>query len=289
MVISIEAMVIVNDFEFQIISAEDKTPFKEHKKGGNTFVEVEPDAEYYLSVRKVRKSSTKLVCSCKVDGKSLGHRMNFRASKKGVLHSGIYSRSKGVKQKEALKFVKASFTSGDMAVGSTMAGMGSVELDVYTAIYAGKKTRQDYESSFKASTIKMVDDAVVTMKKNLRSGKGSNIDATPYDMNELYKFYTKGDHLYTIKLHYCATPGLMAVGVLPKPPAWEWLRMNKPAETTAEEKEKLNKLVVSVKHNRKGNEILELADGDVQPDSAEPKHKKIRTLVQELVGIMNDD
>ena len=60
-------------------------------------------------------------------------------------------------------------------------------------------------------------------------------------------------------------------------------------QITAKEKGKIEKSTISVKHNRKGNEILELADGDVQPDSAEPKHKKIRTLVQELVGIMNDD
>jgi hypothetical protein len=48
-------MVIVNDFKVQIVSAEDKVPFKEHKKGLKTYVEVEPDAEYILHVTSTRR------------------------------------------------------------------------------------------------------------------------------------------------------------------------------------------------------------------------------------------
>lgn len=65
-------MVIVNDFEIQIVTAEEKIPFKEHKNGLNTYVEVEPDAEYFLSVRKVRSSSTDCLVTLEIDGKCLG-------------------------------------------------------------------------------------------------------------------------------------------------------------------------------------------------------------------------
>jgi hypothetical protein len=127
------------------------------------------------------------------------------------------------------------------------------------------------------------------MKKNLRSGEGHTVESHASDSNRLYLRYHTGAHLYTITLYYCATPGLIAVGVLPKPPLWDYHRMVKPANTTAEEKEKLDKVVVSVKHNRKGNEILELnesddsdsdtyedMENDQNSDQALSKHKRPR-------------
>jgi len=162
-----------------------------------------------------------------------------------------------------LKFVKASFTSGDTGIGSTMAGMGKIKLKVHHAIPTGRSTLADMKSSsFTASTINSVDKASVTMKKNLRSGEGHSVETNQCDSNALYQKYRTGAHLYTITLHYCATPGLIAVGVLSKPPLWDYHRMLKPAKTTAEQKEKLEKAVVSMKRNRKGSEILELNESD---------------------------
>lgn len=271
-------MVVLNDFEFKIVSARDKTPCKEHKKGSKTYVEVEPDAEYFLSSQKLRNTSTKLLAQFKVDGKSLGYISSFCSTTSNKGHEGILSWSKGVKRIKALKFVKASFSSEDKGIGSSMTGMGKIEMVVFSAIYMGRKRRKDANLSFgEASTIKRQDNAAVTMKKNLRSGEGSCVETTTYDTNALINKYTRGNHLYTITLHYCATPGLIAVGVLPKPPFWELKRMQHPATITAEDKQKIDKLVISTKRNRNGNEILELADSsDDDSDSDNDKKNTFR-------------
>jgi hypothetical protein len=254
-------MVIVNDFEFQIVTAEDKTPFKEHKKGPNTFVEVEPDAEYFLSVRQVRDFDDKRVCTIDVDGKGLGFVQVYNQIRSKRKVFGIFSWSKGVETMEALKFVKATFTSGDKGIGPAMSGMGKIELKVSNAVFTGNTRRNDFKASFAPSTIQMVEDAAVTMKKNLRSGQGHCAEITNYDRHALTPHYNAGTHLYTITLHYCATPGLIAVGVLPKPPLWDYQRMLKPSNMTPKEKKNLDK-AVSVKRDRNGSEILELNDSD---------------------------
>jgi len=278
-------MVLVNDFELHLVSAEDKNPFKEHQKAGKTYVEVEPGAEYFLSIQKLRRSSTHLSSEYKIDGRFLGYMHTWGVGPYDKMHTGLVSRSKGVEQNKALKFIEASFSTGNTGVGSTRAGMGTVEVVVSTAIYDGQYVAKNFNSSFAASTIKFEDEAPVTMKKNVRSDKGHCQEETTYDARKIKRHYRKGDHRYTITLYYCATPGLIAVGILPKPPAWEWLRMIKPSNITAEEKEKLDKAVISEKHNRNGNAILELADSDSdsddedsgRPDRAPSTHKKART------------
>jgi hypothetical protein len=202
------------------------------------------------------------MCEFKVDGKLLGHRRAISGPSHSASFDGIFSRKNGVDSMKALKFVKASFTSEDLGSGSTMAGMGKVELVVSEAILQGTKRLSNHEGAFvKTSSIKIDHEAPITKKKNLRSGEGNSVERSTYkyDMNASYKNHVKGNHLYTITLHYCAAPGLIAVGVLP---AWDHLRRVKPSKVTAKKKAKLEKAVISVKRNRNGNEILELADTD---------------------------
>ena len=73
----------------------------------------------------------------------------------------------------------------------------------------------------------------------------------------------KEGHVYSKVLYYCAAPGLIAVGVLPKPPLWDHHRQLFPQNLRTEDKEKLEKInIVSIKRNRKGNEIIELGEDD---------------------------
>ena len=111
-------MVLIEDFEFQLVSADGgdtgtNTPFMEHTKGSKTYVEVEPDAEYFLSIRKVQVSSSALVCEFKVDGEHLRYHTTFQP--KTVQGSpqlqGLVSRSNGIQTNTALQFVKASFAT----------------------------------------------------------------------------------------------------------------------------------------------------------------------------------
>jgi hypothetical protein len=106
-------------------------------------------------------------------------------------------------------------------VRSTMAGLGKVEVEVYEGIFDGKRAKAevDWASSFKTSffktttRIKVKDSDLGTKKKNIRSTEGHH--KTTGKKRSL-RMYRKGPYLYTITLHYCATPGLIAVGVLPK-------------------------------------------------------------------------
>ena len=180
-------MVIVKNFKFQIVSTEDdnKTPFKEWESKTNlkTYVEVEPDAEYFLRVEMVQTSSTSLLCEYYVDGKSLGYFDAVPANRNlGHIIRGIFSRSNStVTTMKALKFVKASFHSSNkedrVGFGSEIgAGMGVIEMKVYQAIENGYKAtgnEKSFASSFTTSSIDIEDGAFVTMKKNLRTGEGN--------------------------------------------------------------------------------------------------------------------
>ena len=260
-------MVIAHGFEFQIVSADEKLPFQEHRKGDKTYVEVEPDAEYFLRVRQTKPGTCK--CRYAVDGKNLGYE-NLTYAGAPERFDGLFTRSNGIVCRKALKFVKASFATSDKAIGSSMAGMGKIELYVYEGIYVGyRKPKEGNGATLTTQTIETDPNAFVTMKKSLRSGEGQTVHTETYDRNRYLHHYESGDLLHKITLHYCATPGLIAVGVLPKPPLWEYQRMLKPAQTTTEEKERLNNAVRSVKRNRKGNEILELFDDDDDSDECD--------------------
>ena len=270
-------MVVVKDFEFQIVSTEDdnKTPFKEWESKTNleTYVEVEPDAEYFLSVEKVQLSSTSLYCEYYVDGKFLGYYDAFPVNRNlGPRFRGIFSRSNSsVETMKALKFVKASFHSSNkedrVGFGSEIgAGMGIIEMKVYQAIengYTATGNEKSFASSFTTSSIDIEDGAVVTMKKNLRTGEGNKSVVTKAsNMNGVKMTYLKGLHLYTIPLNYCATLGLISVGILPKPPAWDYQRMIRPSKLTAEEKQRVEKGITNVSQNERGKDVLELNDSD---------------------------
>ena len=267
-------MVVFEDFEFQLVSAEDdaNTPFKEHEKNLKTYVEVEPDAEYFLSFRKLRASSSALYCTFDVDGKSLGYGKTFQPN---YIHRapalyGLKSMSNGISTYTALQFVKASFTTGSgdgsIGIGSSLAGMSAIKMEVYQGVRKldkkskGSNKKCDHNSSFTASSITMKDGkttAAIMMKKNVRSGagkksvvkksKGADSKARNVADDKPRMIIGRGAYLYTITLHYCATPGLIAVGILPKPPLWVHARILHPATTTAKEKKLIAEGVVSSK------------------------------------------
>jgi hypothetical protein len=74
--------------------------------------------------------------------------------------------------------VKASLTTsssdGSIAIGSTMAGLGGIKIEVSQGIPTGTEITKDFNSSFTASSINMETAAAVTMKNNIRSGVGNN-------------------------------------------------------------------------------------------------------------------
>ena len=217
-------MVVVEDFKVQLVSVEEKRdtyrtkvggqwkfqkrrrPFREHTRGGKTYVEVEPDEEYYISIAKIRPSTQKLYTDYYVDGQSLHFHVTWERaclSEHGPRIVGIHSRHNGIKTTQALQFVKATCTSATATATATtssntpdndgrkkesngvpstafsMAGMGQIQMMVFEAIpkQVKKRPKVHTASSFAASTIAMTPSAVshsriTATKKNVRSGAG---------------------------------------------------------------------------------------------------------------------
>ena len=278
-------MVVAEDFEFKLVSAaaEDddhngvRRSFQEHTgTNGKTYVEVEPDTEYFLSIQKIRSSSSSAqVLSFIVDGKDLGFAQTMLPHHvhHPPLLRGIESGLSGVSTSRALKFVKAAFTTttgtstDDGTVTSSRAGMGKIEMVVCEGIDVGMVDRSEFNaaSSFTASSIQMdattpTSNADITKKKNLRSGVGCSTVSRAKAESKQYRAYAKGVVMYTITLYYCAAPGLIAVGILPKPPFWTQVRKDHPAQTSATEKQNIENGILSIASNNNGEHVLELKD-----------------------------
>ena len=322
-------MVVVEDFKVQLVSVEEKhdtyrtkiggqwkfqkrrRPFREHTRDGKTYVEVEPDEEYYISIEKIRPSTQKLYTDYYVDGQSLHFHVTWERaclSEHGPRIVGIHSRHNGIKTTQALQFVKATCTSATAAATtsrntpdndgrkkesnsapsttSSMAGMGQIQMMVFEAIpkQVKKRPKVHTASSFATSTIEMTASAVshsriTATKKNVRSGAG--VTATVEEASGNYerdraRYYlsnTKGEYLYTITLYYCAPPGLIAVGILSQPPAyWTHARTVHPTTNTTIERAHITKGIKSEhRDHHTGNVIIELVEDDDETDAADAK------------------
>lgn len=100
----------------ELVEAESKRPFKKHKgPDDNTYVEVEPEAEYFIKVI-ISMPEKKTICDAKVtlrvDGESLGYKLNLsnftKVAKNGtakyMYYAGYYFRKNGVESLTSLKF-----------------------------------------------------------------------------------------------------------------------------------------------------------------------------------------
>ncbi len=274
-------MVLVNDIQLQVVSADEKIPFKEHRKGLDTFVEVEPGAEYFLSVQRVRLAfKGRLVCRARVDGERVPYRVFLEqmCDNSSIHYIGIPVFSHDTKIRKALRFVTAPVTTYTTDERSAIAasgtsGMGKIELDVSEVIKMERWNFKSipYKECFSATpSITVENEAFITRNKNVRSINGNYTYSKKRNKDNMKRVIKKEKLLYTITLHYCATPGLIAVGVLPKPPLWQYQRQFLfPERLSADQKlvelDKMN--VVSVTHNCKGIEVIEIHDDDGDADS----------------------
>jgi hypothetical protein len=93
-------MVRQGDFIVEIVEAESKTPFKEHtrKSDGTVFVEVEPDIEYFVHIKKVGDiaySGQSVGASVSVDGQAMGARYPWDKGSRRSTYAGLWKRDGG--------------------------------------------------------------------------------------------------------------------------------------------------------------------------------------------------
>ena len=218
----------------QLVYADTKLPLKEHEKDGKIYVEVEPDAEYFVAIRRIQcEGPEKVLSKISIDGKSLGYQGTHFGVDREIRYHGIFSRIDGHSAQTALKFAKPQMTSGDEGYRG---GMGNAEISIYEAVFAGVKQISNFSSSF-TSWEGGAASATACKKKFLLSTAGSTVLAKSEPKSRsssgsvpaMTNTYSSGRKIDTITLNYCSAVGLMEVGVLPKPEYWAFARMKRPA------------------------------------------------------------
>jgi len=222
-------MVKKGQFGLQLVDPSmTDVPFKEHiANDGTTYIEVEPDTEYFLKVG-IDSDFDSVGYKIQVDGEDLGY---FGWSYVCQKLNGLWSYKNGQSTMRALKFrglheqskTKTNTTSPKDSDGSWV---GEIVVTFYKWIaLEGYSNIQNCKSKWRGSQ-KRLSDMKGNKKKLVKSGQGT----TKKSMTESpeIKNWKLGKKLETITVKYCTTVELIHAGVLPKPPHWNWARFNFP-------------------------------------------------------------
>jgi hypothetical protein len=231
-------MVASGDFEVHLVYADTKTPLREHEKDGKVYAEAEPDAEYFIAIRRRGNSGPRAILTdFYVDGKQLKHHRWWTRACHDFSYDGMYSRTDGHTQQTALQF-KLARAEKDKTDGKRFAEvMGKVEVKIFEAIPEAREAlpvapQTPPRSQIKIPAATVTPDACVptvagvgcmsenfAKKKFILSVPGTTSITKP--ITEAHsQSHTKGHYIDTITLYYCSAVGLIEVGVLPKPPGY---------------------------------------------------------------------
>lgn len=200
-------MVVAGSFKFELVEASTKIPFKEHYKDGNTYVEAEPGAEFFISVHKTAKTETDVVCTYRIDDGVVNGGVWYSKAFVGTvpLYFGIRSDGDGDSHtaQTALMFVNPKIFHGSSHANSSNLLMGKVEVELREPIYTGRMVSTNNDRS-RSSSCQFepvsvdANHAAAGKKKNLRSDRGQTI-ATSIPKVPERKEYSYGGILETSK------------------------------------------------------------------------------------------
>ena len=208
-------MVKKGRFTVELVSADTKVAFQEHAKGQETFVEVEPEAEYF--VRLSVDAGPKVRGKISVDGKGLGYITNIGTPATTSSHNcGLYSFDGISSTVKALMFAKAKiFNSGndDDTKEKKPFWTGNVTVEIFELFETGTTyTAPTHNNTWKGGDVGFVIGQADPKKKGVMTAEG-NLANSVKD-NGVRAHYTRGRLLETINLNYCSTVGLIFAGVL---------------------------------------------------------------------------
>ena len=249
-------MVVQNGFKIEIVDANNtQRSFPEHCKDGKTYVEAEPDAEYFISVQKIGPVTSSadrndMILEICVDGQCLGWKIGlyrWNIDKTPHLY-GLCTVHNGIRTSTALKFVKPSICpveTNSSASPSPLVMTGKIKCYIFEAdieqrtsysSFSSPRRQRNYRATMEARPVNVPHGSGENFKrKNTRSEAGSvtlaKVDpispASPSSESEDSSLgsqsrsptfsFKKGDLVATINLNYCSALGLIHVGVLPKP------------------------------------------------------------------------
>jgi hypothetical protein len=208
-------MVKQGRFTVELVSADSKVKFQEHTKDGKTYVEVEPEAEYFIHV--AAEAGPLLKAKILVDGKWLGYNtyIKNRANEKEKKVMGLWSTDGIASTHTALMFAKAkvfNHSTNDEPQDKPF-WTGNVQVQIFEITDTGKtQTRKASQNKWDGGDVGFVIGQTDPKKKGIMTTKGNFVTESTRQQ-VVQKTYREGKVLETIQLNYCSTVGLsMQVG-----------------------------------------------------------------------------
>jgi hypothetical protein len=230
-------MVKFDEFALEIINAETNEPFKEHKcpTTGKIYVEVEPDAEYFVQLSYDRNAL--IMARCEIDGEDLGYIVHLE---KESYKCGLWRRCSGKTIMTALKFSKTSSLHQNAARQTRpLPWTGIIKASYNEAINPTfTYGLPDHTSTWSGGNVACTrgDGSDLISQKGVKSQSGNIIDVhQKLSASNAYTQYRPGRCLRTIEVQYCTAPGLIQAGILPKPPMWDSHQKSFPRKRSAPE------------------------------------------------------
>ena len=205
----------INEFSAELIEAETKNAFKEHMDdNGACYVEVEPDAEYF--VRVASEASYPVTVDIWIDGNDLGYEVNLTNDS---YICGLWKKRKTdhVSTHKALTFRKTRYTPESYEIETSSdpnRGLwtGKVEISFYKAIQKGfeKKMKNDVEPKWSEGDVFMRNGRR-HMVKGVKSTEGRHSVSKVEDCKIKWE---RGVQLQHITLTYCTAHGTLLLFLL---------------------------------------------------------------------------
>jgi hypothetical protein len=205
-------MVQKGDFTVEIVNADTKEPFLEHKGPApnyETFVEVEPDMEYYIKVTGV--NLVKAYVHVEVDKVSVGYAE--------TISNHICPRFVGCRTSSgdivAFLFAKTHVFTGNQEDAVQRCWTGTVKATFYEHLGTTERHSNTGASWNKGNIGATLGVTALNQKKGVCSEQGRTaLQHGGFSNSTAAKF---GALLAIIEMKYCSTVGLINFGVLPKP------------------------------------------------------------------------
>jgi hypothetical protein len=155
----------------QLVDAVTKQPFKEHYKDGKTYVEVEPQVEYFIKIQRKEHNVMdgedeipEVIAVSEVDGVYLGYSSPWTFEEPGY-NGCLNSFKNGIETMTALRFGTPSVSDNNAKPINVSAGMvGTISVNIYEAIEAG--LLEDYSEFSSANLSSQIEAPLADGKQH---------------------------------------------------------------------------------------------------------------------------
>jgi hypothetical protein len=217
-------MVNKGRFTVALVNADTKATFKEHTRHGEIYVEVEPEAEYFIRIEVGAGATGKAAVVAKmfVDDASLGYDIVFKGqAEKETASAGLWSYDGASSMTTALMFARSKFftsqiNSSNQSSTTPLPWTGEVQVEFFEMIDTGEScVEAASESDWKGGDVGIVLDQAAPELKRIHGTmtlEGNQHTRTKKDDGIRTK-YTEGRLIEILTLRYCSTKGMVLAGL----------------------------------------------------------------------------